>query len=159
VKGEIVAIYVAQKAGASMQLVPSAELEPGQGIVGDRYHQRAGTFSSELAVKGLHDWQVTLIEIEEIDEFGESAKPELGRGDLRRNIVTRNVRLNALVGQQFRVGDAILEGTRLCEPCAYLAKLVSSRVLPALIGRAGLRACIVQGGLISPGERVGATVI
>ncbi|MFQ5634924.1 MAG: MOSC domain-containing protein [Gammaproteobacteria bacterium] len=58
--------------------------------------------------------------------------------------------------QRFRIGDATLEGIRLCEPCAHLAGLLTDRVLPALVGRAGLRARIVKGGTVSPGDAIGA---
>lgn len=157
--GEIAAIYRASAAGVPMQSISVAKLESGEGIVGDRYHLQAGTFSGKLKQGGLDDWHVTLIEAEEIDEFAKSAEIELEYGDLRRNIVTRNVRLNALVGQQFRIGDVLLMGIRLCEPCAYLATLVSPRVLPELVGRAGLRASIITGGSISPGDGIEASTL
>jgi len=152
--GKIAAIYLTSRASELMQSVAEAQLESGKGIVGDRYHSRAGTFSDLHAKRGLDDCQMTLIETEEIDKFAKSFGLELGYGDLRRNIVTREVRLNALVGRQFRIGAVVLEGVRLCEPCAHLAALVSAHVLPDMLGRAGLRACIINGGSISAGDRV-----
>jgi MOSC domain-containing protein YiiM len=73
----------------------------------------------------------------------------------RRNIVTRGVPLNHLVGRQFRVGrDVVLQGVRLCEPCDYLESLTLSGVRGGLIHRGGLRADIISGGTIRVGNRV-----
>ena len=69
-------------------------------------------------------------------------------GDFRRNIVTSGVRLNALVGQRFTVDGIAMEGVRLCEPCAYLAELLTDKLLPTMVGRCGLRARILQSGVI-----------
>jgi len=66
----------------------------------------------------------------------------------RRNITTRGVPLNHLVGRRFRVGDVVLEGRRLCEPCEHLQSLTKPGVLKALVHRGGLRADIVVGGTI-----------
>ncbi len=79
---------------------------------------------------------------------------ELDAGLFRRNIVTRAVPLNHLVGQEFQVGDAILRGTRLCEPCSHMEKLTRKGVMRGLIHRGGLRAEIVSGGTIRAGDTV-----
>jgi len=152
--GKITAIYLAPEAGAPMQAVSLAELESGRGIKGDRYHVQGGTFSEKLLAKGQGDWEATLIETEAIDAFNKSVGLNIGYGNFRRNIVTQGVKLNALVGQRFRVGKVVLEGIRLCEPCTHLASLVSKSVLPALVGHGGLRARIVEGGSVSPGDSV-----
>ena len=73
----------------------------------------------------------------------------------RRNVVTRGVQLNELVGVRFQVGQAIFEGMRLCEPCAHLARLLSSEVLPGLVRRGGLRARVIDGGTIKPSDTIG----
>jgi MOSC domain-containing protein YiiM len=59
---------------------------------------------------------------------------------------------------RFRVGEVVLEGVRLCEPCAHLARLVDPRVLPELVHRAGLRATIVSAGHIRPKDLISAAV-
>jgi len=151
--GSVVQVYVAPAPGKPMAAVDHAELETGRGIAGDRYHAGVGTFSAKL--RGRPDREVTLVEAEEIERFNAGHGLALDYGALRRNIVTRGVRLNDLVGRQFRVGDALLEGIRLCEPCKHLARLVDPAVLPALEQRAGLRARIVTGGVVRSGDRVG----
>lgn len=135
-----------------MREIREAELEAGRGIVDDRYHAAKGTFSEQL--KGQPDSQITLIEAEQIDRFNLSTGMQLSYGELRRNIVTMNVDLNGLVGVRFRVGEVVLEGIRLCEPCAYLAKRVTKEVLPEMVHRAGLRARIVTGGKIKTGDAI-----
>ncbi len=131
-----------------MESLAVAELEIGRGIVGDRYHAQLGTFSKKNKVR--QDQEVTLIESEEIDRFNADNRLTLDYGAARRNIVTQGVRLNALVGRQFRVGSVLLEGQRLCEPCAHLASVVSEKVLPGLVHRGGLRAKILSAGSIQP---------
>jgi MOSC domain-containing protein YiiM len=72
----------------------------------------------------------------------------------RRNVTTRGIRLNELVGRRFRIGGVECEGTRLCEPCRYLEELLGKPVLEPLVHRAGLRARIVGGGEIALGDEV-----
>ena len=122
------------------------------GIVGDRYHAGEGTFSEKL--RGKPDFEVTLIEAEEIERFNTLQTLTLPFSALRRNIATRGIRLNDLVGRRFAIGDVVLEGVRLCEPCAYLSKIVTPAVLPGLVHRAGLRACIVSGGEVCEGDAI-----
>ncbi len=150
--GSIVTICIAGEAGIALVAHSSATLEAGKGIAGDRYYQRTGTFSEKLKDRG--DWEVTLIELEEIDRFNTARGHALDQTSFRRNIVTSGVRLNDLVGRQFRVGDAVLEGVRLCEPCAYLAKLLDPGIVQAMAHRAGLRARIISGAVIRAGDSV-----
>jgi MOSC domain-containing protein YiiM len=79
---------------------------------------------------------------------------ELDPAQSRRNIVTRGIALNHLVEQEFRVGDVVLRGTRLCEPCVHMEKLTVKGALRGLIHRGGLRAEIVKGGTIRVGDRI-----
>jgi MOSC domain-containing protein YiiM len=134
-----------------MHPVASAQLESGKGIVGDRYHTGRGAFSKKLAASGKDDWQITLIESEEIESFLTSAQLPFGPGDFRRNVITAGIRLNPLVGRIFLLDGVRLQGVRLCEPCSYLAKLLGKKVLPAMAGRCGLRARILDDGLVRKG--------
>ena len=92
--------------------------------------------------------QVTLIEIETIEALERDQNIAVAPGAARRNVVTRGVPLNHLVGREFQVGAVRLRGTRLCEPCAYLEGLTQQGVLAGLMHRGGLRAEIVTGGTI-----------
>ncbi len=150
--GKVVTIVTTDRAGAPLRPIPEATLEAGNGLVGDRYYARGGTFSDKL--KDSADWELTLIESEEIQRFNQSHGLSLPPTSFRRNIVTSDVRLNNLVGRQFRVGSAFLEGIRLCEPCAYLGQLIGPAVVQGMAHRAGLRARIVVGSVVRVGDDI-----
>ena len=152
--GTVAAIFTAPEAKAPIQSVPTAQLEAGRGVVGDRYFTSEGTFSEKLEGKGRSDWEVTLIETEEIDSFNVAIGRNYDYGDFRRNIATRGVKLNLLVGKEFSIGGVSFEGIRLCEPCAHLASIVEERILPALVSRGGLRARVLNNGKITVGDLV-----
>ena len=97
---------------------------------------------------------MTLIEIETIEALQREVKLEIGPGDARRQIVTRGVPLNHLVGQEFTVGEVAVRGIRLNEPCAHLASLTDKKILPGLVHRGGLRAQILTEGVIRPGDEI-----
>ena len=99
--------------------------------------------------------EVTLLEIEAIDALKLELGLEIEPGEARRNLVTRGVALNHLVGREFTVGEARLLGCRLCEPCSGLAAHTGkSAILPGLIHRGGLRCDILEGGVIRVGDAV-----
>ena len=148
-------IYISAASGAPMAALTSAELEASRGIIGDRYHAGEGKFSKKLLAGGADDWQLTLIESEQIDQFLESEGVSLTYGDFRRNIVTANVDLNSLVNQRFYLDGVLVEGVRLCEPCAYLSGLLTDRLMPSVVGRCGLRARIIGDGKIVVGGPIG----
>lgn len=147
--GALIRICIAETATAPMRSVREIECVSGRGLVGDRYFEGTGTFSA-TAKKPSHE--VTLVEVEEIEDFntrfGSNMKPE----DFRRNLVTRGIRLNDLVGQRFAIGSVTFEGIRLCEPCAHLAAATRDEVLKGLVHQAGLRAAIVESGTVRVGD-------
>lgn len=149
---KVEAIYIARESGGAMEYLHEAELTAGRGIAGDRYFFGMGTFSNKPT--GLPDREVTLIEAEEIDRFNGQQGMSLNYGDLRRNIVTRGIRLNDLVDREFRIGAVTFRGIRLCEPCAYLAKMVSPQLLEGMVHRAGLRASILNDGKIRESDAI-----
>ena len=149
--GTVVSIHIGPDAGAAMTRIEVAELVAGRGIVGDRYCTESGTFSKALPDP---DHELTLVSDEEISKFNATGDLEVSAGDLRRNVVTRGIDLNELVGREFTIGAVKVRGIRLCEPCSYLAGLLGPEILPALVNRAGLRAGIVKGGTIRPGDRL-----
>jgi len=148
-KGTVVSIHIASTAEAAMQSVEEVRAISGKGLEGDRYFNQTGTFS-----KPQPDRELTLIESEAVDAFKVELDVELEAGSIRRNIVTRGVPLNHLVGREFRIGEIKVRGIRLCEPCSHLAQLAHSAVLPGLLHRAGLRAQILTDGTIRVGETV-----
>ena len=152
IDGRIVAIYIARAKGAAMEQLREAQINAGQGIVGDRYFTGTGTFSGNT--QGPGDREITLIEAEEIDRFNAQQGYAFNHGELRRNIITRGVRLNELIDKEFQIGPVRLKGIRLCEPCAHLAGLVAPQVVKAMVHRAGLRACILTNGMIRENDPI-----
>ena len=147
-KGTVVSIHIAAGAKAPMAAVNEVHAVVGKGLEGDRYFNEVGSFSKN---PGLGR-EITLIEIEAVEALKQDYGIELNPKDSRRNIATRGVALNHLVGQQFKVGNVTLRGIRLCEPCSHLEKLTSKDVMRGLIHRGGLRAEILIGGVLRPGD-------
>ena len=104
--------------------------------------------------KPAPDYELTLIEAEAIEALRRDYQVELAAGDARRNIVTRNVALNHLVGREFAIGDVRIRGIRLCEPCDHLQKVTGKSVIKGLLHRGGLRAQILTQGTIRVGDSV-----
>lgn len=111
-----------------------------------------GTFSEALEKNG--DFEVTLIETEEIYSFNKKTGLAYEASAFRRNLVTSGIRLNDLVGKEFSVGEARLYGVRLCEPCGYLAGLLGERIMDHMVHKAGLRAVIRRSGRVVVGDGV-----
>ena len=151
-EGQVLGINVAPGKGEPMQSLAEAVLVKGKGIEGDRYAEGTGLFSGNEGPGR----QVTLIEAEAVEAVARETGIELTPEQTRRNIVTRDVPLNHLVDREFTVGEVVLRGVRLNEPCAYLGKLTSDDVRRALLHRAGLRADVLRGGTLRVGDRITA---
>jgi MOSC domain-containing protein YiiM len=149
-EGIIAAIYVAAEKGAGVSGHKSVAVRAGKGIVGDRYYSETGKNRSNY--KGQPDWEITLVEAEAIEEFNANTGNQFHESDLRRNLVTRNVQLNDLVGKHFQINGTKFYGVQLCEPCASLQKRLGVRILPDLVGRGGLRAQILGNGNLTVGD-------
>lgn len=133
-----------------MASVPAVRAVPGRGLEGDRYFVQAGTYSKKSGV----DREVTLIESEAVDALRRDYEIDVDAGVSRRNIVTRGVPLNHLVGREFQVGEVVLRGLRLCEPCGHMEELAGLPIRPGLVHRGGLRAQILTGGWIRAGDPI-----
>jgi MOSC domain-containing protein YiiM len=133
-----------------MRRVDQIAAVPGVGLQGDRYAVGAGQWS---ATPGTGR-NLTLIEAEALDDLERDHGLRLAPGATRRNVTTRGVRLNELVGARFWVGDVLCEGVRLCEPCTYLQELTGKAILEPLVHRAGLRASVISSGVMRVGDVV-----
>ena len=149
-QGTVISIHIAAVAGAPAWSVDKVRAVAEKGLEGDRYFHGVGTYSNNPG----HGREVTLIEEEAIEGLKRDSGVEIAPEDSRRNIVTRGIPLNQLVGRDFRVGEVALRGIRLCEPCSYLEKLTQKGVQSGLIHRGGLRADILTGGMIRIGDTV-----
>lgn len=141
--GSVVGLLVAPLAERPLVRLDSVKAVAGRGLVGDRYYEGRGTFSGTG-----RGYEVTLVEAEVLDDV------QLSWEEARRNIVTRGVALDALVGRRFSVGTVECIGRRLAEPCSHLENLTRPGLLRPLVHRAGLRADILRGGEIELGDSV-----
>jgi MOSC domain-containing protein YiiM len=128
---------VLDSAGAT-RTVDAVDAEAGRGLEGD-YHS-----------------DLTLIAAESLEGLREDTGISLSGADSRRNVLTRGIDLNALVGQTFRVGSVEAVGVELAEPCTKLQRLTERGVLRGLVHRGGLRADVVSSGRIGVGDTVQA---
>lgn len=147
--GKVESIHIAATAKAPTHPIAEVEAFPGAGLAGDRYFLKQGTF-----YKPEPDHELTLIEAEAIEAAERDYKVKMNPGDARRNVVTRDVALNHLVGRDFTIGAVKLRGLRLCEPCSHLEALTGVPVIKSLRHRGGLRAQILTPGTIRVGDPV-----
>ena len=149
--GQIAFLQISPATTEELVSVREVQAVAGEGLVGDRYFKKIGTYSN-VAGTGR---QVTLIELESVEALKRDLKIDLKPTQTRRNIVTSDVPLNHLVNRQFRLGtEVVLHGMRLCEPCEHLESLTVRGVREGLLHRAGLRADIIRGGTIRVGDPI-----
>lgn len=144
--GTIEHIFIAPRRAEPVASLHEVEAITDCGLRGDRY--------SDMALRKSPDYQITLIEIENIRAFTQASGLPLAPHDPRRNLVTTGIGLNELCGRRFLVGEAELEGLALCEPCATFARYTYPEVVRFFAHRGGLRARIVRGGVIRVGSPV-----
>jgi MOSC domain-containing protein YiiM len=140
-----------------MQPVVTATALPGQGLLGDRYAAKAGTFTPRS--DRLRGYDLTLIESEVLERVIFPDGSHLTAPESRRNVVTRGIDLNALVGREFTIGSVRALGQRLCEPCVHLQRLTRPGVIAGLVHQGGLRADILTDGEIRLGDTIAAASV
>jgi len=141
--GSVVGLLVAPDAAKPLVQVDTVRAVAGRGLEGDRYFHGRGTFSGTG-----RGYQLTLVEDEALEDV------DLPWVEARRNVVTRGIALNTLVGRRFTVGTAECIGRRLAEPCSHLERLTRPGIIRPLVHRAGLRADILRDGRITLGDGV-----
>lgn len=149
-QGKVESIYIASEKGAPVTPVEQVRAIPGKGLEGDRYFDPRGQDNPAHKPKE----EATLIEIESLEALKRDHNLDLTPAESRRNIVTRDVPLNHLVGREFQVGEVTLRGIKLCEPCSYLQNMTKQGILAGLTHRGGLMAQIVSGGTIRTGDNI-----
>ena len=138
-------IGIAEKNNKEIEKKQSIEVIASKGIVGDRY---------------FHDFngdreQITLIESENIDYYNKTYNTDFDYLDFRRNIITKNIRLNDLVGKTIIVGEIKLKVNDLCRPCKNLQdRLGKNNIIKEFLRRGGLRCEILSSGTINVGDKI-----
>ena len=135
----IEAIHIGPEEAGELSSVESVRAVAGQGLEGDR------NFSPQGAKPGQ---ALTLVEAENVEDV------RLSEGATRRQLTTRGVRLNDLVGKTFRVGEVECYGVELCEPCLHLQSMTRPGIIEDLLHRGGLNADILTDGVIRVGDEV-----
>ncbi|MFV3126761.1 MOSC domain-containing protein [Niveispirillum sp. KHB5.9] len=148
--GTVHALHLAPRSFLPMRGQDHLVLLAGIGVEGDRYATGDG-FYSDRPEAGR---QITLFEVETLEALARDHKVVLDVADHRRNITTRGVPLNHLVGQRLRIGDTLLEGTRLATPCRHIEQITGQEIFNLLLNRSGLHARIITGGTIRLGDGV-----
>ena len=136
--GVVEGIFVGPVAEGPLAAAEQVQVATGGGIDGDR--------------KGDRD--ITLFEAEAIEGLKADTGIVLKPSEIRRNVMTRGIALNDLLGHRIRVGEVEAVVTELCHPCSHLQKLTQPGVLRGLVNRGGLNADVLAGGAIRVGDRI-----
>jgi MOSC domain-containing protein YiiM len=143
--GQVEAIHTAAESGAPCEPVDRVHAVAGRGIEGDRKY-------GEHAPGSGHD--LTLISAEALEALAEETGIQLDPGQSRRQVTTRGIDVNSLVGRRFTVGGVEAVGIELCEPCRHLQSMTPPGTMRGLVHRAGINADVVFGGEIAVGDAV-----
>ncbi|SAK64578.1 MOSC domain protein [Caballeronia catudaia] len=136
--GRVVWVGLRVSRRAPLQVVDSALALAGFGLDGDHYSRKDG------------NRQVTLIEAESLRAIASHlGLDDVSPGDLRRNIVTSGINLNALKGRRFHIGDAVLEASGECHPCSRMEETFGVGGYNAVRGFGGITARVIEGGTIA----------
>ena len=151
-QGVVRSLHKTPRAFLPMRSFPELQLIAGRGIEGDRYliGQEAGFYSH----KPEEGRQVTLFEMETLEALRRDHGIELLPEEHRRNVTVEGVPLNHLVGRRFRLGETIVEATRLSTPCRHIEEILGKAVFDPLINRSGLNCKIIAGGALRVGDLV-----
>lgn len=146
--GVVRGLHLAPRAFLPMRNCDQLTLVAGHGVEGDRYAQETGFYSD----KPEDGRQLTLFEEETLEalarDHGIALKPE----EHRRNVTTRGVPLNHLVGRRFRIGVIVVEATRLSFPCKHIEEVTGKPIFNPLLNRSGLNTRILRGGIVRIGD-------
>ena len=152
-RGTVEEIFIAERSGQPMRAVAEVVGEAGRGLLGDRHCRPA---DAPPLAPGDRVPDVSLVEAEVLEALLADHDIDLPAHQTRRNIVTRGVRLNELIGRRFRLGGMQCEGIEVCEPCVHVQRKVGKPILKPLVHRGGLRARIVAGGTLCLGDAIEA---
>ena len=144
--GRVEGIFLAAERGELPAPVERVRAQAGRGLEGNRYYWPSGDAPSGRAV--------TLIAAEAVEAVAAEGQVSVEAAATRRNVLTRGVDVNALVGKRFRIGAVECEGVELCEPCTHLESLTQPGMIKAFVHRCGLNANILSDGEISVGDAV-----
>ena len=140
---EVFKLGIAAKNNQPINEVNSIEVLANKGIVGDRhFHNFNDPYN-----------QLSLIESENIDEYNIKFGLDISYTDFRRNVITKGIQLNGLVGKKLKIGNVELEGIELCRPCRHLTEMLDQKnILKEFMRKGGLRCQILSSSKINVGD-------
>ena len=138
-------IGITDKNNKKINEVKSIEVLENKGVVGDRHFDE---FNDPYC-------QLSLIESENIDFYNSKYNLNIPYVDFRRNIITKGIRLNDLIGKKFLVGNVKVEGIDLCRPCRHLTEILNQQnILKEFLRKGGLRCQILSSSEITIGDKI-----
>ena len=141
----VIKLGITKNNNQKIEEVSKVELIAGKGIVGDRHFHENNSVRS----------QITLIESENIDYYNNKFKTNYSYLDFRRNVVTKGIELNNLVGKKLSIGKIKVEGHDLCRPCKHLEEMLKGKdIIKEFIRRGGLRCEILTSGTINLKDKI-----
>ena len=150
--GIVAHLHVTARAFLPMREQEAIELVAGRGILGDRY--MLGVEQGFYSEKPEEGRQVTLFEEEALEAIRRDYGIEMSPAEHRRNVTTRGVALNHLVGRRFRLGPCLVEATRLSVPCRHIEEILEKPVFDPMVHRSGLNCRILEGGTVRVGDAI-----
>ena len=143
--GKIEAINITNISEENTFYINQAILEKGKGIVNDRYYEN---FKEKKE-------QVTLINLEDINNFNNKIKQDTDAKDFRRNIIVSGLNINELINKKIKINEVTLKIHEICQPCKYLQdRLKIPGLVKMLVNKSGVRAEILSSGILSVGDVV-----
>ena len=125
--------------------VKSIDVLANKGIVGDRHFNE---YNDPYC-------QLSLIESENIDYYNAKYGLNIPYTDFRRNVITKGINLNNLIGKKLQIGNVKVEGVDLCRPCKHLTEMLNQEnILKEFLRRGGLRCQILSSSSISIGDEI-----
>ena len=142
---KVIKLGITKNSAQKIEEVEKIEILSGKGVVGDRSFQ-----DSNDARK-----QITLIESENIDYYNNKFKTDYPYVDFRRNVVTKGIQLNDLVGKKLLIGNVEVQGHDLCRPCKHLEETLKGQdIIKEFLRRGGLRCEILKSGTINIADEI-----
>ena len=142
---KVIGIAISENYKGQMRKVNSVEIIKGKGLIGDRYFREGNE----------EKYQITLIEIENINHYNQISGTNILPIDFRRNIITEGIKLNELVGSEFLIGEVKVKAHDLCRPCKSLQEsLKQKNLVKELLKKGGLRCEILTSGKIFAGNKI-----
>ena len=142
---KVLKLGIAKDSNKTIEEVTSIEVIANKGVVGDRHYDEYNDPYNQL----------TLIESENIDYYNTKYSLDISYKDFRRNIVTKGIQLNELIGKKIKIGDVEVEGIDLCRPCRHLTEVLNQpNILKEFLRRGGLRCQILNSSRINVNDEI-----